>query len=163
MEPWPAPAPYSVYALTSLLRSVRVRLGWHFLVFALAAAGAVHLERGAGPLAPVHPSATVHAPVERASGTISRVAPDYARAFLAADAGSLRAALRRGDPPSRTGFREPGPAGLLPLAARPLQASAASRPLLPTLPGRPAPRVLAAARDGTLSSASNGVPPPPVA
>jgi|GEM_PF-6852734 len=163
MDPWTEAAPRPVHALTPLLRSAWLRFGWHLLAVALAAVGGVHLDRGAGPFAPVSPGAAVHAPAERASGTISRVAPDHARAFLAADAGPLRVALRRSDPPSRTGLREPGAVGRLPLSVRTAPVAAESRPLLPSFPGRPAPRVLAAARDGTLSSASNGVPPPPEA
>ncbi len=152
----PIPAP----ATTLLLRAARLRSWAWLLAMVLAGAGAVHLPAGpdgvrsgpAGAAAGLAP----HGP----RGGVSRLAERDARALLGADGASLRVALRRGATPVRDGLRGPDPSAR-PLSLRALPPPAgAFRLSLPRPSARPVPRALAAARDGTLSSASNGVPPP---
>jgi hypothetical protein len=151
-------------ALAALLRAARLRpLGW-LLAVVLAGVGVAR--------PPVGPAAVPAGPVEAAArlaagepaGGVSRLAERDARSFLAPDGAALRVVLRRGDAPVRGGLRGPGPSGrpTLPLRALPPPAGALRLVLLDPFRS-PAPRALAAARDGTLSAASNGVPPPSLA
>lgn len=146
------------------LRGARIRsLGW-LLAVVLAVAGVVRPAVGAAAVAAGPVEAAARLGAKGPPGGVSRLAERDARSFLAADGASLRVALRRGETPVRTGLRGPGSAGgpALPLRALPPPA-VALRPSLLHPSGSPIPRALAAARDGTLSSASNGVPPPSLA
>lgn len=151
----PAPVPGPRFALAPLLRAAGLRAWWGLLVAALVAGfggsgpGSVGVERGAA-------GAGAHSPAG-----IGRATRDTAAAFLAADGASFRIAVRRGEAPARPGLRDPGASDRPPLSHRalPLPAGAVRLPL-PHTARPPSRRALAAARDGTLSSASNGVPPP---
>jgi hypothetical protein len=164
MPTFPRPTRMPSAAPATLLRAARIRsLGW-LLAVVLAGLGVVR--------PPVGPAAVPAGPVEAAArlaaegppGGVSRLAERDARSFLAPDGAALRVVLRRGDAPVRGGPGGSGPGGrpTLPLRALPPPAGAL-RPVLLDPIRSPAPRALAAARDGTLSSASNGVPPPSLA
>lgn len=165
MPTFPRPTRMPSAAPATLLRAARIRsLGW-LLAVVLAGVGVVW--------PPVGPAAVPGGPVEAAArlaaegpppGGVSRLAERDARSFLAPDGAALRVVLRRGDAPVRGGPGGSGPAGRPTLSLRALPPPAgALRPVFLHPVHSPAPRALAAARDGTLSSASNGVPPPSLA
>lgn len=130
------------------------------LAMVLAGAGGVPSPTAAGD----SPAGAVVRGVPLAPrGGVSRLAERDARGLLAADGLSLRLALRRGDGAAR-GPRGPDPSERPALPLRALPPPAGALPvLLPRPSSGPPHRALAAARDGTVSAASNGVPPPPLA
>ncbi len=149
---------------TTLLRVARIRsLGW-LLAVVLAGVGVARPPVGpaAVPAGPVEAAARLA--VEGPPGGVSRLAERDARSFLAPDGAALRVVLRRGDAPVRGGPGGSGPSGRSVLSLRALPPPVGALRLLLLHPAlSPAGRALAAARDGTLSSASNGVPPPSLA
>lgn len=152
--------PIPASALAPLLRAARLRSWAWLLGLVLAGAGVVHVPTGAG--GPPEGAAAGFAS-KAPHGGVSRLAERDARALLAPDGASLRVLLRRGDAPVRDGLRGPDPSRR-PVSLRALPPPAGGFQLsLPLSPAGPVTRALAAARDGTLSSASNGVPPPSLA
>jgi hypothetical protein len=164
MSTFPAPARMPAAALTTLLRAARVRsLGW-LLAVVLAGVGVARPPVGAAAVPAGRGEAVAGLAAREPAGGVSRLAERDARSFLAPDGAALRVVLRRGDAPVRGGPGGSGPAGrsVPPLRALPPPAGALRLLLLHPVRS-PAGRALAAARDGTLSSASNGVPPPSLA